>query len=273
MAASSHMLRDDAARDERRNAGTPESLTVATWNVQWAPPGKRDAIHARIASLDAGVIVLTEGDVGVLPDGGYAIDGGADWGYVSPNPARRKIILWSKYPLLDPDVVGSAQEDMPWGHFVAATVETARGPIRFIGVCIPWKDAHVRTGRCDTEAWSEHLAYLRCLSGLIDQAGSAGDACVLGDFNQRIPRRRTPQHIHAALFGALSGFWISTAGDVPALSDLPVDHIAVGRRLLATGVCGLDRHEDGRSAGRLLSDHHLVAYQVGLRPAPRLVAK
>jgi hypothetical protein len=38
--------------------------------------------------------------------------------------------------------------------------DTPIGPIRFVGVCIPWRDAHVRTGRRDRAPWEDHLRFL-----------------------------------------------------------------------------------------------------------------
>lgn len=245
-------------------AGLPEQLRLVTWNAEWAPTKKRAAIRARIASLDPDVIVLTEGDAGVLPDGGHSIDAGTEWGYVSPDPARRKVILWSRFPPSDVDTVGSRKEEMPGGRWVAGTVETTRGPIRIMGVCIPWKDAHVRSGRRDADSWDEHLAYLRCMSPVFHDAAAAGNACVLGDFNQRIPRRGAGVDVHEALLTALGGFRVVTEGAVDGLVDPPVDHIAIGSRLGAHEVRGVDRHEDGPGLGRELSDHHLVSCVVSV---------
>jgi hypothetical protein len=38
--------------------------------------------------------------------------------------------------------------------------DTPIGPIRFVGVCIPWRDAHVRTGRRDRAPCEDHLRFL-----------------------------------------------------------------------------------------------------------------
>ena len=118
-------------------------IRVATWNVEWATPetkaGKR--IQQIIKQIDADIFVLTEGCKELMPEG-FVLDGGTDWGYESEDKRRRKVLLWSRYPLVE-----SSQGELfqlPDGRFIAATVQHPVGDIRIYGVCIPWKDAHVR---------------------------------------------------------------------------------------------------------------------------------
>lgn len=254
------MERDDAEQEARRKAALPDALTVVTWNVEWAPPRKRAAIRERLSSLDADVIVLTEGDRGVLPKGGHVLDGGDDWGYTTPDPDRRKVIMWSKHPLRGTNLGVPDSDDprFPSGRFASAAIETSTGEVRLFGVCIPWRDAHVRTGRRDATAWSEHMAYLDAFQARIGVARLAGSACILGDFNQRIPRRRAPQPVFERLMQWLDGFEVLTEGEVPGLVEPVVDHIAVTPDLAVMGVRGIDRQQDNAGDGRALSDHHLV---------------
>lgn len=251
---------DEEEGAERSNAALPRDLVVATWNVEWAPPRKRDAIRRRLASVDADVIVVTEGDAGVLPGGGHTVDAGPDWGYVSADPERRKVILWSRFPLLFPDSVGSP--NLPPGRFVAATIETSHGPVRVVGVCIPWFDAHVRTGRKTAKRWEEHLAYLEALSQLLASSELDTPVCVVGDFNQRVPLSpSSTERVHGALLSAFAGFRLVTAGDVAGLHGYTLDHIAISASLDAEDVRGVDRHLDDEP-GRALSDHDLVLCRV-----------
>lgn len=252
----------DAKAEERRRQALPEALTVVTWNVEWAPPRKREAIRQRLLALDADVIVLTEGDRGVLPDGGHWIDGGSDWGYTTPDAARRKVILWSRHPLRNPNFGVNTDVWAGQGRFTSAGIETTRGEIRIFGVCIPWRDAHVRSGRRGADPWSEHRAYLDGLTARLNIARRAGSTCILGDFNQRIPRRRTPGPVYDALMEWLTGFTVLTSGEISGLDEQPVDHIATTGDLTATDVRGIDRHEDGVGVGRELSDHHLVMCRI-----------
>ena len=38
---------------------------------------------------------------------------------------------------------------LPAGRLVAGTTLTALGPLTVVGVCIPWRDAHMPSGRKD----------------------------------------------------------------------------------------------------------------------------
>lgn len=78
----------------------------------------------------------------------------------------RKVILWSKNPWRDIDYVGD--ESLPTGRFVSGTTMTSIGEIRCIGVCIPWRNAHVSTGRKDKKQWEDHEPYLEGLKKVLD---------------------------------------------------------------------------------------------------------
>lgn len=239
----------------------PSDFRVATWNVEWAPQRKREAIRKRVDHYCGDVFVLTEGDADILPSSGTVIEGGSDWGYPVTDPARRKILMWAKDKVTDVDPVGSAE--LPPGRFVAGTLSTSRGPVRIIGVCIPWRDAHVRTAkRTGASPWSEHLAYLEALGPVLSASSAHLPVCVLGDFNQRIPSTWTPRVVRKALEDAFRGFTIITAGDpLPGLAERAVDHIAVSPGLTWQHVAGRDRLEDARDeqVPRALSDHHLIS--------------
>ena len=43
---------------------------------------------------------------------------------------------------------------------MAGTTLTALGPLTVVGVCIPWRDAHMPSGRKDRSQWQEHKAWL-----------------------------------------------------------------------------------------------------------------
>lgn len=238
---------------------------VATWNVEWAPTRRRLAISQRVAHYCTDVFVLTEGDAGVLPRHGHVVLGGESWGYDTDDPRRRKIILWSADELTDVDTVGS--RDLPPGRFVAGTLTLPAGPVRVIGVCIPWYNAHVSTGRSDASPWDEHIAYLEALAPVLTEAQRKMPVCVLGDFNQRIPSSWVPRRARAALEATFGDLTIVTAGEIlPGLAERAVDHIALSAGLRATGIAGHDRLEDvtGGRPPRRLSDHHLVSCMVQL---------
>ena len=101
--------------------------------------------------------------------------------------------------------------------------------IRFIGVCIPWRDAHVRTGRRDRKPWEDHLNYCHGLSKIIEKYKNQNTPiCVLGDFNQRIPRHRQPIEVEQALINAIpANYNILTKGLKDSEGKLLIDHIVL----------------------------------------------
>ena len=233
-------------------------MLVATWNVEWAAPKHRLSISERLASVNADVLVVTEGVRSVLPPGGYVALGGTDWGVPAKDPEWRKVLLWSRYSLSD--VTTHEGLGMPPGRLVAATSHTPEGPVRVVGVCIPWEWAHVTFGRRDAVPWQEHLEFVNGLGQLLREQSSLLPLVVMGDFNQRIPRTRAPQDVSAALEVALSPVQVLTTGDIPGLPSGTIDHIAVTSEFQASDVYGIERvNEHGRS----LSDHDLVAAHLG----------
>ena len=223
-------------------------IRAATWNVEWATPetkaGKR--IQQIINQIDADIFVLTEGCRELMPEG-FVLDGGTDWGYESEDARKRKVLLWSRYPLVDPSQGEGFQ--LPEGRFIAATVQHPVGDICIYGVCIPWKDAHVRTGRKDRTPWEDHSTYLKGLRQLVEQENSP--LVVLGDFNQRIPRVSQPVLVAEQLSRCMDGLQVCTA--LPLDKPL-IDHIAVSQELVSTKVEVIPDHD---SEGRL-SDHRGV---------------
>jgi len=223
-------------------------IRIATWNVEWATPeteaGKR--IQQIINEIDADIFVLTEGCKELMPVG-FVLDGGTDWGYESEDARRRKVLLWSRYPLVDPSQGEGFQ--LPEGRFIAATVQHPVGDMRIYGVCIPWKDAHVRTGRKDRTPWEDHSTYLEGLRQLVEQPKSP--LVVLGDFNQRIPRVSQPMPVADQLSRCLDGLQVCTA--LPLDKPL-IDHIAVSNHFSFSNVEIIPDHD---SEGRL-SDHRGV---------------
>jgi len=230
------------------------TLTIATWNVEWATPGsdRGSRCAAVLADARADIIVATEGFRDLLPPDGYTVDAGPDWGYPLKR-GRRKVIVWSRFPLIL-ELVGDVGGTR--GRLVMATVTTPHAPIRIIGVCIPWHEAHVRSGRRDAQPWSEHMDYLDRLQSLLGGLDDDVPTVIAGDFNQRIPRVRQPIRVFDRLREVLSGWTVHTAGAQP--NGPHIDHIATDARL------GCETVGDWSAAdqrGRL-SDHAGVACRI-----------
>ena len=208
-------------------------LRIGTWNINWAKPGTERGICVakRLAAPGCDVLCVTEGYAGILPSEGYLIDAGPDWGYIAAE-GHRKVLLWSKRPWSAVDPLGS--DALPGGRFVAGTTETKLGPLSVAGICIPWRDAHVRTGRKDRTAWQDHEAWLSAFANLTWRQ-TRDRTVVLGDFNQWVPRWRQPDRVYRAMRDAFSGFCFATAGELAGTSERSIDHIAHTPDLALTG--------------------------------------
>lgn len=207
---------------------TGSSLKLLIWNIEWAKAESERGrcIGGVVDVISPDVICLTEATAAMVPEDGYLIESDPDYGY--PNDGkRRKVILWSKNPWTDVDSAGC--EGLPGGRFVTGV----SCGVRFVGVCIPWKDAHVRTGRKDRNPWQDHLAYLNGLEGLLrGYCEDATPVCVLGDFNQRIPQKWQPVEVFERLTDVLSNeFEMETAGLVDEEGKQLIDHVAVSQGL------------------------------------------
>lgn len=231
-------------------------LTVATWNAEWRAPGSADAalIRERLDAVGADIICLTEAYGGIMGSGGHLIEAEPDYGYPVVE-GRRKVLLWSREPWEVVDRVGRAE--LPPGRFVAGRTTTPFGPIDVIGVCIPWREAHVRSGRRDRTLWQDHLAYLKGLRGIL--ADRTERTLVMGDFNQRVPRQYSPPHVFAALEATLENFRVATAGTIAPIGKAAIDHIAYTGDLEPLDISGLSNLAPD---GREISDHFGVAVQL-----------
>lgn len=223
------------------------NISVATWNTQWATNStdRGMRIASKLETLGADVVVVTEGVRELLPPDGFIVDAGDNWGY-GPQPSRRKVIVWSRFPL-SCDAVGDSGAAR--GRLAVTTAQTPSGPLRIIGVCIPWRDAHVTTGRGDASPWAEHLQYLDQFAGLLARLDADVPTVIAGDFNQRIPRERQPIRVADRLNEVLAGWTIHTAGVLP--NGPHIDHIATNQRV------ALESTHDWAAADYLgrLSDH------------------
>ena len=116
-------------------------MKISCWNSDWATPTSKRG-NFFIEKFNSDVICLTEGYESLLPKNGYIISSDKDYGYETKN-GRRKVILWSKSKWTDIDQLGS--KEIPAGRFISGITNG----IKIIGICIPWRFAHVSTGRKD----------------------------------------------------------------------------------------------------------------------------
>lgn len=190
------------------------------WATGDSPRATR--VRGRLREVDADLLVVTEGRLDLVPDGGHVVDAGMDWGYdVTSYPYRRKVIVWSRWPLTNLTVLKTGAAA---GRVLVAQTQSSIGPIRILAVCIPWASAHVSTGRRDATNWSEHLECCDQIEELATQFDPRVPTIVAGDFNQRIPRMRQPIRVATQLAEVMARWTIHTAGDVE--HGPLIDHVA-----------------------------------------------
>lgn len=229
-----------------------KSSRIVIWNVAWAgkTSDRGKILHDTIFALSPDMVCITEGLTDWMPDTGSLISSDADYGYAQ-KPGRRKVLLWSRTPWHEVDSFGN--ELLPSGRFVSGVTETNQGNVEVIGVCIPWADAHVRTGRKDRARWEDHKAYLAGLKQYLNAKEFRYPTMIVGDFNQTIPRRSQLKEVSDRLADALnSSFTVVTTGIIPNVDKPSIDHLAHTTDVTITRVDGLSY--DGENPIRL-SDH------------------
>jgi endonuclease/exonuclease/phosphatase family metal-dependent hydrolase len=126
-----------------------------------------------------------------------------------------------------------------------------------IAVCIPWRDAHVRTARSDAGSWDEHVEFCEQLHVSRQSLDAQVPTVVVGDFNQRIPgSARGPIRAASALTAALDGLTVWTASET-SCGGL-IDHVAGSDQLVLERALAWPADD----AGQRLSDHAGVACDV-----------
>ena len=224
-------------------------MVVVNWNVEWAtatsPRGK--VLREHIWEQKPDVVCLTEGYTDFFPSDGHVVTASSEYGYMGDDK-RRKVLLWSREPWLG--VAGD--EGVENGRYLRATTQTPIGLLTFIGVCIPWKDAHVRTGQRNRQPWEDHHRFLHGLDAVLAHLPLT-KTIMLGDYNQRIPRSRAPLTSYQLLENCLQGrFVVATSGKIEPEVKQTIDHIAHTPDLKTRWVHSLNNFSE---AGKRLSDH------------------
>jgi endonuclease/exonuclease/phosphatase family metal-dependent hydrolase len=232
-------------------------LGIAVWNIGWAAGSRKQNVKQVLTGFAADILCVCEGTSDALPSGGHVICSGDDYGY-GIQERRRKVLLWSRLPWSDVDDLGP--QVLPPGRFVSATTSTSLGPLRVIGVCIPWRDAHVRTGRRDRKPWQDHLSFLHGLQAILKDSCPVWPAVVVGDFNQRIPPVHVPSCASQSLEEAFRGWTFASAGTISDIGHQVIDHLVHTPALVAVQVRGIDKVGGN---GTRLSDHDGIVVTIG----------
>lgn len=233
------------------------AVSVATFNCEWRKTESSDAalIRERLWASDVDVVCLTETQRDFLGESGHTIESARlDTG---PNIAsRRKVLLWSRNPWTGVDAEGPP--GLPVGRYVSGKTQTAAGELRFIGLCIPYSFAGVKYGVPRRRPWELHLEYLSALKETL--RAPLRRTVVLGDFNQRVPRRFQPARAFDALSETIfEPLTLATAGSVSPIQRQAIDHICHSPDLRSGSPVSLSNI---RPDGGQVSDHFGVRVEL-----------
>ncbi len=231
-------------------------LKVVNWNVQWATPrsGRTPEILKRIDQHGPEVVCLTESQVGLLAQEGHAICSQADYGYAI-REGRRKVVLWSREPWAEVDDLGI--DSLPPGRFVSGVTQTSLGPVRVVGICIPWFGSRTEARRNSDRKlqWQDHEQYLAGLTKILEDI-PVSRLIVMGDFNQIVgPQSRAPSELRLALQKAFPPGMTIVASELAFQGRKTIDHIVLSDDFSVEALDVISNVHDGRR----LSDHFGVA--------------
>ncbi len=226
-----------------------KSISLLNWNLAWRSSKSRagSIIKDIIKDYDPDIICLTEAYDNFLSNG-YMVSSHPDYGYARIE-GRRKVLLWAKTPWTGIDNVGSSL--MPAGRFIGAATQVRNQTLNLAGVCIPWKQAHVTTGRKDRAPWEDHMKYLEGLEKYI-QADDCKNRIIVGDFNQTIPKTKQPNHVYEKLLSSIKGLSVPDCNAGFNGYRPMIDHVLTTPDILIKRMEAIpaDFH------GEILSDHN-----------------
>jgi hypothetical protein len=227
-----------------------EPVRILTWNLERVPRKRRSALDEVIRGLDYDIAVLTETRLGFVHDTDVLTPEGPLRGRFAVD--ERKVVMWSRWGWTssEPAPPGALAE-----RFVAGTTETPGGPLRVIGLCVPYRFQWVRWPPPNGErrrVWEEHLRFLEAITETL-RPGEVPQV-IAGDFNQRVPPvgRLDPGTAVHAREAAMAGHEVLTDGMIGHDHHLLLCHVASTLPAAGPGAV-VDRHD---ADGRALSDHH-----------------
>ena len=226
-------------------------IRVVTWNLKWAKPGsdRGRACEERLREIDADIVCLTEAYQNSFKSfSGQSASSHPDTGYPI-HEGRRKVVIWSRWGLANVDELGSHR--LPSGRFVSATTHN-QVSLNLVGVCIPWKDAHVKGGQQNRERWEDHSIYLAALTDVPQFKDSDLPTIVFGDFNQRMSGKYARKDVHEQLKQTFEAFVIPTGDLQDTDGKSAIDHIAIRGEVEVVDAGVISRFDPNRKE---LSDH------------------
>ena len=219
-------------------------MRILIWNTEWAKPNspREKIIKDIVRNANADIICITEGYLESWQDYKYVISSNEDYGY-KMHKGRRKVILISKTHW--DNISDASNTKIPEGRYISGITND----INVIGVCIPWKDAHVTTGRKDRKSWEDHISYLEGLQNILSNLTEK--TLVMGDFNQRIPRKYSRKDAYDLMLKTFEGFKFETKDTIQPIDKQSIDHLCTKNIAKVLSVESIDNIQNNIR----LSDH------------------
>ena len=227
-------------------------MKILNWNINWARPDsiKGRKIQEIIKYFDPDLVCLTETYIDFYLPNRYSVFSEDDYGYKQTGN-KRKVILFSNNKWNQIQYL-SENSEMPKGRIIIASNEFNLKKINVIGVCIPWKFAHVNTGKMNRSQWQDHSAYLSNLGNYIYSLDPQIPTIVIGDFNQTIPRTIAPIDMNKKLLATFKSYNIISRDQLDECNKPIIDHIAINRELSNFSFTIIPKNS---SDGIKISDH------------------
>ncbi|MBO4439114.1 MAG: endonuclease/exonuclease/phosphatase family protein [Spirochaetaceae bacterium] len=226
-------------------------MKIIICNTEWASGKRQELLNEIIFGLNPDIVCATEIRENFFQKQGHIIYSESDYGYNTKG--RYKVSLWSKNPW---EKVKQTLVSAPSGRFISGFTDFNGQSVGIIGVCIPWKSAHVSTGNKNRKIWEDHISYINALESFLNSTNGIYNF-ICGDMNQRIPRKTQPDTVYDKLINVFSKYNVITSGNLAKLNTQVIDHIAL-RNFKAKEVYGISRIQNDLE----LTDHDIVVAEI-----------
>jgi len=223
-------------------------------NTEWATGQKRELLNEIIFGLNPDIVCATEVRDDFYLENGNIIYSDNDYGYKTSK--RYKVSLWSRNPWAD---VNTNLRDAPGGRFLSANTTVDNTIVNMIGVCIPWKSAHVSTGNKNRKLWEDHISYIQALKNYLKEQ-DIKPQIICGDMNQRIPKTIQPNNVFELLQKCLINHQIITQGTIKGIETNVIDHAAI-KGFESKNVYGISRIQNNIE----MTDHDIVVCELNIK--------
>ena len=235
------------------------TIKVVNWNIERRGPQTWQAasLISEIEAFRPDLVCLTEAhETSLALFGGHTI---SHVGYRAAHkkPSERLVMLWSGTPWRAVQVPENLQN---LGGLVAGVTRLGGEDVLCIGLCIPYHMAKL-VGEKKTRPWHHHKTFLKQVAPWLRTQIGKHPIIVMGDFNQRIPRKYGSREAYDLLMQVFDLFDVITGGELAPLGELTIDHIGLNGGLKLARVEARSRFAGD---GRPRSDHFGIFAELSL---------